>query len=66
MAGAIAGLGHSLSAENDKPQERTSRWSQVIDLICLFDSIGLRLQIVPRSAIASQAAPTNSKEHPAK
>jgi hypothetical protein len=59
----IAGLGAFLSAENDKDprtnEQAVRRWFrrlpvQVIDLICLLDSIGLRLQIVPREAIGTQ------------
>jgi hypothetical protein len=56
-------LGAFLSAENDKDprtnEQAVRRWFrrmpvQVIDLICLLDSIGLKLQIVPRDAIGAQ------------
>jgi hypothetical protein len=66
----IPGLGHFLSAENDKAprtnEQKVRRLlkrlsPEIIDLICLLDSIGLRLQIVPRDAIGTQVESKISK-----
>jgi hypothetical protein len=71
----IPGLGHFLSAENDKAprtnEQKVRRLlkrlsPEIIDLICLLDSIGLRLQIVPRDAIGAQVEvkPNKPKDKP--
>ena len=69
----IPGLGYFLSAENDKAprtnEQKVRRLlkrlsPEIIDLICLLDSIGLKLQIAPRDAFGAriESKPNKPKE----